>query len=173
MSNVRPQMLHTNALYQLGRFVVMFQRIEGALTDLLVLLARADDEAVRILVNDLAFVQRVKTTTALFNRFIDLQLAPNAARKAAFAALATELIKLAERRNELVQVWSKCLAEKGFLMGVFFATYKQDGPPFGASEWELRERTKKLYQYLFWGRWRQSAPKALGKELFVYAQRRV
>ncbi len=77
------------------------------------------------------------------------------------------------RRNELVQVWSKCLAEKGFLMGVFFATYKQDGPPFGASEWELRERTKKLYQYLFWGRWRQSAPKALGKELFVYAQRRV
>lgn len=77
------------------------------------------------------------------------------------------------RRNELVQVWSKCLAEKGFLMGVFFAMYKQDGPPFGASEWELRERTKKLYQYLFWGRWRQSTPKAIGKELFVYAQRRV
>ncbi len=77
------------------------------------------------------------------------------------------------RRNELVKVWSHCLAEKGFLMGVFFAMFKPHGPPFGASEWELRERTKKLYQYLFWGRWRQSAPRSQGKELFVYAQRRV
>ncbi len=77
------------------------------------------------------------------------------------------------RRNQLVKVWNKCLAEKGFLMGVFFAMEKRQGPPFGASEWELRERTKKLYQYLFWGRWRQSVPKRLGKELFVYAQKRM
>ena len=112
-------MLHTNALYQLGRFVVMFQRIEGALTDLLVLLARADDEAVRILVNDLAFVQRVKTTTALFNRFVDLQSTPDTARKAAFAALSTDIIKLAERRNELVHsdysAWTNIHGASGLL----------------------------------------------------------
>ena len=77
------------------------------------------------------------------------------------------------RRNELIKVWNRCLAEKGFLMGVFFTMFKPLGPPFGASEWEIRERTKKLYQYLFWGRWRQSTPQGLGKELFVYAQRRV
>ncbi len=77
------------------------------------------------------------------------------------------------RRNELIKVWNRCLAEKGFLMGVFFTMDRKKGPPFGASEWELRERTKKTYNYLFWGRWRQSAPSRQGKELFVYAQRRV
>jgi SAM-dependent methyltransferase len=76
------------------------------------------------------------------------------------------------RRNELVKVWNRCLAEKGFLMGIFFTMEKRQGPPYGASEWEIRERLKKYYQFLFWGRWRQSLPRRQGKELFVYAQKR-
>jgi SAM-dependent methyltransferase len=76
------------------------------------------------------------------------------------------------KRNELIKVWNRCLIEKGFLMGLFFVTEKRQGPPFGASEWELRERLKKGYQFLFWGRWRESIPRRLGKELFVYAQKR-
>lgn len=76
------------------------------------------------------------------------------------------------RRNELVKVWNRSLVETGSLLGVFFATEKRQGPPYGSSEWELRERLKKNYQFLFWGRWRQSIPRRIGKELFIYAQKR-
>lgn len=76
------------------------------------------------------------------------------------------------RRNELVKIWNQCLMEGGSLLGVFYVTEKRSGPPFGASEWEVRERLKKNHQFLFWGRWRQSIPRRLGKELFVYTRKR-
>jgi SAM-dependent methyltransferase len=76
------------------------------------------------------------------------------------------------RRPELVKIWNRSLVEKGSLLGVFNVIEKRRGPPFGASEWEVRERLKKNYQFLFWGRWRQSIPRRQGKELFVYAQKR-
>ena len=107
--------MHTNALYQLGRFVVMFQQIEMALTDLLVLLIHADDEAVRILINDLTYSQRVKTTGALFSRFVDVRVNPSEAMKDGFAKLTTELLKLGERRNELLHSgYSKWTNINGF-----------------------------------------------------------
>ncbi len=76
-----------------------------------------------------------------------------------------------KRRNELVKVWIQLLVPTGHLMGVFFAMDKRVGPPFGGSEWEIRERLKKSYQFLFWGRWRQSVPRRQGRELFIYAQK--
>lgn len=75
-------------------------------------------------------------------------------------------------RSELVKLWNRCLVDTGSLLGVFFVTEKRRGPPYGASEWEIRERMKKSYQFLFWGRWHQSIPRRQGKELFVYAQKR-
>ncbi len=77
-----------------------------------------------------------------------------------------------EKRHQLVQTWNRCLVYGGLLMGVFFVTEKRAGPPYGASEWEIRERLKKDYTILFWGRWRGSPPRREGRELFVLAQKK-
>ncbi|HEX7675497.1 MAG TPA: methyltransferase domain-containing protein [Bdellovibrio sp.] len=75
-------------------------------------------------------------------------------------------------RQNLVKVWNRCLAEGGHLMGVFFAFEKRQGPPFGGSEWELRQRLKNNYQPIFWGRWQKSVPNRQGKELFIYCKKK-
>lgn len=76
------------------------------------------------------------------------------------------------RRKDLVKVWKQVLHDQGQLMGVFFAMEKRQGPPFGGSEWELRRRLQGSFQFLFWGRWRQSRPTRQGKELFILAQKK-
>jgi SAM-dependent methyltransferase len=76
------------------------------------------------------------------------------------------------RRNELLKVWRSLLVENGHLLGIFFAMDKRQGPPYGGSEWEVRERLKKSFQFLYWERVRNSTPKRLGKEFVVYAQKR-
>jgi SAM-dependent methyltransferase len=76
-----------------------------------------------------------------------------------------------EKRNDLIKVWKRCLADGGQLMGVFFAMERKNAPPFGGTEWELRERLKKSFQFLFWGRWHQSIQRRDGKEIFVLAQK--
>lgn len=76
------------------------------------------------------------------------------------------------RRSELVKVWKQALHDHGYLMGVFFAHHKLQGPPYGGSEWELRQRLKDSFRFDFWGRWKNSLPRRQGKELFVYAQRK-
>ncbi|MDP1683302.1 MAG: hypothetical protein Q8L39_16205 [Burkholderiales bacterium] len=91
----------STAFHQLGRFVFLFQHVEAALTELLVLMARADDEAIRILTNELEFSQRVKTTDVMFARFVDLRK-PDETAKAEFHKLMVDVLKLGERRNELV-----------------------------------------------------------------------
>lgn len=78
-----------------------------------------------------------------------------------------------ERRKDLVKVWTKCLHEQGQLMGTFFCMHKRIGPPFGATEWEIREHLKKNFQFIFWGRWRKSLPRRQGRELFVLAKKKV
>lgn len=75
------------------------------------------------------------------------------------------------RRNELVKVWQRLLAERGHLMGVFFTFDKAEGPPFGGSEWEIRARLSKGFRPLYWQRLRDSRPERLGRELFLYAEK--
>ena len=75
------------------------------------------------------------------------------------------------QRNALVQVWRKMLHEQGQLLGVFFAMDPQPGPPFGGSEWEVRQRLQKPFQFLIWNRWQKSAGGRSGKELAVLARR--
>ena len=76
------------------------------------------------------------------------------------------------RRAELVKIWNRCLVDGGHLMGVFFAFEKRSGPPFGGSEWELRQRLKDSYQPIFWGRWQKSEPRRQGKEFFAYLKKK-
>lgn len=76
-----------------------------------------------------------------------------------------------EKRQELVKIWNRALVSGGHLMGVFFAFEKRQGPPYGGSEWELRQRLKSHYQPIFWGRWQKSLPRRQGKELFIYCKK--
>lgn len=76
-----------------------------------------------------------------------------------------------DRRDDMVKVWKRMLSEGGHLLGIFFVMPQRNGPPFGASEWEIRERLKKSFQFLYWTRWKTSKEARLGKELVVYAQK--
>jgi SAM-dependent methyltransferase len=75
-------------------------------------------------------------------------------------------------RQKLVQAWLRCLATNGTLFAVFFSMFKFQGPPFGATEWEVRKRLGARFQFLFWNRWRKSIPGRMGRELFVYARKK-
>lgn len=77
-----------------------------------------------------------------------------------------------ERRSELVQGWRRVLAPQGRLLGVFFAIEMQNGPPFGGSEWEVRERLRRNFEFLYWTRWRRSSEGRQGAELVVFAQKK-
>ncbi len=76
-----------------------------------------------------------------------------------------------DQRNDIVRLWRRMLHEEGQLMAVFFAMEKRPGPPYGATEWELRKRLQNYFHFLFWGRWRQSIPQRQGRELFVLAKK--
>jgi len=95
-------MSDSTAFHQLGRFIFLFQHVEAALTELLVLMSRADDEAIRILVNELEFSKRVKTTDVMFARFVDLHRNADEALKIEFHKLMVEIEKLGTRRNDIV-----------------------------------------------------------------------
>ncbi len=95
-------MSHPTAYHQLGRFIVGFQHIENAVTELLVSLDDTDSEAVLILVNELGYSQRLRTADVLFSRFVDLRSNTDPANKATFHDLMGKLAKLGERRNQLV-----------------------------------------------------------------------
>jgi hypothetical protein len=92
----------TTAYHQLGKFIVSFQHLEDAVNNLLVLMADADCEVVRILVNELEYSKRLKTADVLFSRYIDIRSNTDPTKKTEFHNLINELGKLGERRNELV-----------------------------------------------------------------------
>jgi len=92
----------TTAYHQLGWFIVEFQHLEDAVNNLLVLMADADCEVVRILVNELEYSKRLKTADVLFSRFTDIRSNTDPTKKTEFHKLMTELIELGQRRNELV-----------------------------------------------------------------------
>ncbi len=79
------------------------------------------------------------------------------------------------RRAEVVQAWSRLLAPGGHLLGIFFILDRGrdgcEGPPFGATEWEIRELLKPKFEFLYWTRWHHSIPQRLGRELIVYARK--
>lgn len=75
------------------------------------------------------------------------------------------------RRHELIDLWKKHLIPGGHLLGTFLILDKRSGPPFGLSEWELRERLRKSFRFLYWTRWKQSLERRKGVELVVYAQK--
>lgn len=76
-----------------------------------------------------------------------------------------------KHRQELVKLWSKCLSEKGRLLGIFFSMYKPEGPPFGGSELELRSRLSKYFRIHYWNRVMEGPVSRLGKEFFCMLEK--
>lgn len=76
------------------------------------------------------------------------------------------------RRDDLIKQWRRLLHSNGTVLGIFFTMPKRMGPPFGATEWELRQRLQDHFQTLVWQRMRQSIQPRLGRELLVYLQRK-
>lgn len=87
---------------QIGKFIYKFQIIESQINDLILLMADADDEMINILMNELGFFQRVKTSDVMFARFIDVRRGIDTAEKSSFHKTMSSLQKLAERRNDIV-----------------------------------------------------------------------
>lgn len=74
------------------------------------------------------------------------------------------------RRREVARIYKQLLAPEGHLLGIFMILDPHNAPPFGMTEWELRELLKGKFQSLYWTRWKKSIPRRAGKELVVYAQ---
>ncbi len=75
------------------------------------------------------------------------------------------------RRNDLVKSWKRALADQGQLLAIFPVPDKTGGPPFASSEWELRQRLKKDFHFLYWSRSRITSTNRIGRELIVFAKR--
>lgn len=82
-----------------------------------------------------------------------------------------------DRRDELVRLWWKLLSPNGKVMGFAPIMEKTFGPPFGGTEWELRQRLlmppgKARFRPLLWQRPRTAPPIGrLGRELFFTVER--
>jgi SAM-dependent methyltransferase len=77
-----------------------------------------------------------------------------------------------DRRGDLVKTWTRVLQPQGHLLGIFFVMEKTEGPPWGGSEWEVRQRLRRNFDFLFWTRWRRSLEGRKAKELVVYARKK-
>ena len=73
------------------------------------------------------------------------------------------------KRDKLIEKYKSLLDERGLFLGVFFVKIKPEGPPYGATEWEIRLRLEKKFQTLHWFRASNSVDRRLGSELFVSA----
>lgn len=73
-------------------------------------------------------------------------------------------------REDLIKIWRRVLTETGHLLGIFFVVPKRTGPYFGGSEWELREKLKSRFNFLYWTRLKHSPDWRLGAEVMLYAQ---
>lgn len=76
-----------------------------------------------------------------------------------------------EKRKDLIRVWKNVLDDTGYLLGVFFVHPKRFGPPYGSSEWELREMLEPHFRLMYWKRWEVSPPRRHGTEIVIFAQK--
>lgn len=76
-----------------------------------------------------------------------------------------------EKRKDLIRVWKNVLDDTGYLLGVFFVHPKRFGPPYGSSEWELRDLLEPHFRLMYWKRWEVSPPRRHGTEIVIFAQK--
>lgn len=76
-----------------------------------------------------------------------------------------------QRRQDAIRTYRELLHEEGQILGIFFVTTPQPGPPFGASEWELQRRLEKNFSFLYWTRWQHSPQGREDWELLIFAKK--
>lgn len=86
---------------QLGKFVILFQNIERAIIELIVLMAKSDDEVIEILINELDYSKQIKTTDVLFSHYVNIRTVDSNEKKK-FHLLMSNCLKLGELRNNLL-----------------------------------------------------------------------
>jgi SAM-dependent methyltransferase len=74
-------------------------------------------------------------------------------------------------RARAVKSYKSLLTPGGFLLGLFFTITLGDKPPFGTSEWELRQRLSSHFELLYWTRPQKNPPGREHWELIVFAKR--
>ena len=91
-----------NQLYHhLGKFVVIFQRLEAQVTDIVLEIVNGNCEFVKILITQHEFSSLLKTTDVLFSRYVDERTIDDS-EKSLFHKLIVKCLKLAELRNTIV-----------------------------------------------------------------------
>jgi hypothetical protein len=91
-----------SSYHQLGKFIYVFQIVESQIDSLLILLSEADEEMASILISELEFSKKVKTVDVMLSRFVDVRRGIRSEVKTRFHKCMSSVIKLCERRNELV-----------------------------------------------------------------------
>ncbi len=84
-----------------------------------------------------------------------------------------------QRRAELCKQWWRLLSPRGRVLGFIPTMDKPVGPPYGATEWELRRRLlepsrlskRALFRPLIWKRLRNSQGRRFGREMFFVVER--
>lgn len=76
-----------------------------------------------------------------------------------------------KRRNDLVSVWRRVLHDQGQLLAILPLFDRNEGPPFASTEWEIQQRLKRTFRFLYWTRSALAPPQRKGQELLLFAQR--
>jgi SAM-dependent methyltransferase len=76
-----------------------------------------------------------------------------------------------QMRDDLNKVWRRALHDQGHFLGILPLFERPDGPPYSSTEWELRQRLMKNWQFLYWTRSRITTPGRLGQEVIIYAKK--
>ena len=75
-------------------------------------------------------------------------------------------------RADYVKRVHEALAPGGLFFGVFFLRTSPGGPPFGMTQWELRETTKDLFEPRAWKVSMASVPARKGQELWAILRKK-
>ena len=75
------------------------------------------------------------------------------------------------QREQAIKSYRRLLDEEGHLLASLYVITPEGGPPFGSTEWEIRQRLNGKFRNLYWTRWRKSVPQRDGWELIYYGQK--
>jgi len=86
---------------QLGRFIVLFQRLESSLIKINTLIAD-EHYAVEILLTEMPYNRLVMSTATIFSYFVDLRQHPDEDAKIRFESLMNKCLELGTLRNKVI-----------------------------------------------------------------------
>ncbi len=89
-------------LRDLGEFLVVFQAIEAAVTDMIEFILDGDREYIHALSAELEFSSKLRALDVIFTRWARINQLTDASPHPEFHRFITKLLEIANRRNEIV-----------------------------------------------------------------------